>query len=103
MDMVSCGPRAFWSSRRRALACLALSLYVVLLVVSPILHHDLACHVKSPTHCDACAANPLASRVEAAVLTILTGLPLAGEVAAPPSHLDHAAPLIAAGGRAPPA
>jgi hypothetical protein len=100
--MVSGGPRAFWSSRRRALAALALSLYAVLLAVSPVLHHDLACHMKSPTHCDACAANPLASRVETAVLTVLPGLPLSGEVAAPPARLDHGTPFTTAAGRAPP-
>jgi len=101
--MVSCGPRAFWSGRRRALAALALSLYAVLLVVSPVLHHDLACHMKSPTHCDACAANPLASRVEAVAVAFLPGLPVVGEVAAAPARLDHATSHTATAGRAPPA
>ena len=101
--MVSRGCRARWSVHRRMLAALALSVYAVLVAVSPVLHHDLACHMKSPTHCDACAANPLASRVEAAVLTVLPALPLAGEIAAPPARLDHGSPLTAAAGRAPPA
>ena len=53
------------SGRRRLLAALALSLYGLLAAISPALHHDLACHVKSPGHCDACVANPLASRTVA--------------------------------------
>jgi hypothetical protein len=52
------GPRA------RSLVALTLAIYAVLLVVSPLLHHDLACDVKSVAHCDACVANPRASRVE---------------------------------------
>lgn len=52
------GPRA------RTLVALTLAIYAALLLVSPLLHHDLACHVKSAAHCDACVANPMASRVE---------------------------------------
>lgn len=52
--------------RLRSLAILGLLAYVVVLFVSPVLHHDLACHLKSPGHCDACAASPLASRAETA-------------------------------------
>lgn len=50
----------------RPLAFLGLAAYTVVLFASPVLHHDLACHVKTPGHCDACAASPLASRAEAA-------------------------------------
>jgi hypothetical protein len=32
--------------------------YLVALAVAPLLHHDLECHVKSPTHCNACMASP---------------------------------------------
>src|SRR3954468_998356 len=53
-----------WSRRRRVLGGLALGLYGLLIAVSPALHHDLACHVKSPAHCDACVANSPASRAE---------------------------------------
>jgi hypothetical protein len=52
--------------RLRSLAILGLVAYVVVLLVSPVLHHDLACHLKTPGHCDACAASPLASRAETA-------------------------------------
>ena len=87
----------------RLLAWLGLAVYSVILVVSPVVHHDLACHVKSPTHCEACAANPLASRVETAVLAITASLPAAGEVAPAAQNLDGADPVRIAAGRAPPA
>jgi hypothetical protein len=55
------------------LACLGL--YALVVLASPGLHHDFDCHVKSPRHCQACAANPLAPRTAAtsvvAALTLL--------------------------------
>jgi hypothetical protein len=53
---LTCPPRA------RALAALVLFASVVL--ASPSLHHDLACHATSPGHCEACLATPPASRAE---------------------------------------
>jgi hypothetical protein len=49
---------------RRAALLLGLGLYALLVMVNPVLHDDLACHLKSPTHCNACTASPSASRVE---------------------------------------
>jgi hypothetical protein len=82
---------------------MGLAVYAVILVVSPVVHHDLACHVKSPTHCEACAANPLASRVETAVLAVTAALPAAGDVAPAAHDFDGADPVRIAAGRAPPA
>lgn len=39
---------------RGAVAALVLGLYVVLLGAGPLEHHDLACHLKSRTHCTTC-------------------------------------------------
>jgi hypothetical protein len=36
---------------------LAVGLYALVLMVGPILHHDLACHVKSRTHCTVCVVS----------------------------------------------
>jgi hypothetical protein len=36
---------------------LAVGLYAVILTVGPILHHDLACHLKSRTHCTVCVVS----------------------------------------------
>jgi len=86
----------------RGWAWLGLAVYAAILVVSPVLHHDLACHVKSPTHCEACATNPLASRVEPAGSMALTGLPIAGEVVAVAVAHHARANLAPAVGRGPP-
>jgi hypothetical protein len=45
------------------LACLGL--YALVVLASPVLHHDFDCHLKSPRHCQACVANPLAPRAAA--------------------------------------
>jgi hypothetical protein len=52
------------SGRIRQAALLLGVLYALLLMVNPVLHDDLAGHLKSPAHCKACAASPTASRVE---------------------------------------
>jgi hypothetical protein len=40
------------------------AVYTLLLMVNPVLHDDLAGHLKSPAHCKACTASPTASRAE---------------------------------------
>jgi hypothetical protein len=32
----------------------ALNLYALVVALGPFLHHDLACHLKSRTHCTSC-------------------------------------------------
>jgi len=39
--------------------------YALVVAASPLLHHDLECHVKMPAHCGACTQGPGASRLEA--------------------------------------
>jgi len=101
--MVGARPRGGWSSRRRLLAALALSLYALLVAITPALHHDLACHVKSPGHCDACLANPLASRTEPAAGLEAPPMRAAGETPVCAQPREHRAPVAPASGRAPPA
>jgi len=62
-------------------AAIALAVYAALLVVGPVAHTDLADHVKSSSHCQVCAANPLAARVEPRVAASAPTLPARGEVA----------------------
>ena len=38
-----------------------MALYVLFLVVSPLEHHDLVCHLKTPQHCTTCAFTQLGS------------------------------------------
>jgi hypothetical protein len=45
--------------RFRRYAILALALFAVFLVTGELEHHDIACHLKTPQHCSACASSPL--------------------------------------------
>jgi hypothetical protein len=63
--------RAFGAS-----APILLSLYLLVLVASPVLHHDFACHQRSPVHCQACLAHPPAPPApDVATLTLTRLLP----------------------------
>ena len=60
--MIATGMTVRSGSRRyRQLAYLALSLFSVFLLTSELEHHDIACHLKTPQHCNACAASQLGS------------------------------------------
>lgn len=79
-----------------------LLVYVVVLCASPILHHDLDCHLKSPAHCPGCIASPAALRGESATDLRETLLPPAEAVG--PEAASAAALLVVGGlkGRSPP-
>jgi hypothetical protein len=62
---------------RRA-AVVSFGLYALVILWSPVLHHDFACHLKSPTHCTACTASPAAPRIEQSP-TLLVRLPLTAQ------------------------
>jgi hypothetical protein len=81
----------------------AAGLYAVVLLGTPFLHHDLDCHLKSPTHCTACTASPLASRVETGVGLLASPLSAAGDVVVVRTARPWSAPRTHADGRAPPA
>jgi hypothetical protein len=85
---------AFW---------LGVGCYLLALAVAPLLHHDLECHVKSPTHCTACMASPpgLCSAPGAP----LDGTPLhdAGSVEAARAKAPAPTFAVDAPGRSPPA
>ena len=82
---------------------IALALYTLISSLSPALHHDLACHVKSPAHCDACVANPLASRTEPAAGLNAPPMHAVGETPVSAEPREHRAPVAPTSGRAPPA
>jgi hypothetical protein len=63
------------------LAAMVLAVYAALLAVGPVAHADLADHVKSASHCQACAANRLAARVEPRVAPSAPTLAAIGDVA----------------------
>lgn len=50
------------SARRRTRAVrIVVLLYALVVVASPLLHHDFDCHLKSAQHCIACLSQPLGS------------------------------------------
>jgi hypothetical protein len=84
-------------------AVIALAVYAALLVVGPVAHTDLADHVKSSSHCQVCAANPLAARIEPRVAASAPTLPSVGEVAGVLTA-DFVSPVpFRTSGRSPPA
>ena len=78
------------------------ALYALLLMVNPVLHDDLACHLKSPTQCNACMASPMASRVDGMGPT-LPVLAASGWVKPPGRTVVVNAPAPTRPGRSPPA
>ena len=82
---------------------LGLSCYVLFLSVSPLLHHDLDCHFKTPSHCGVCMASPLG-------LSAAPGAPLddiylhdVGRVTPVRAKVPEFAFAVDAPGRSPPA
>jgi len=84
-------------------AAIALAVYAALLVVGPVAHADLADHVKASSHCQSCAANPLAARIEPRAATSAPTLAAAGEVTALPSAAFVSPVSSSTSGRSPPA
>jgi len=80
-----------------------LGVYALLLAANPLLHHDVACHLKSPTHCVACTSSPSASRIEADAPLSALMLPEAGRVAGAERLAADTAATFETTGRSPPA
>jgi hypothetical protein len=94
------GPRQ--AKQARAVA-LAIGLYALVLAAAPAFHHDLACHLKSPTHCTTCLVSVTAPRADGSAGLVATDLRDAGvlrlDIAGSPERFSFA-PLV---GRSPPA
>jgi len=70
---------------------------------SPLFHHDFVCHLKSPTHCEACVQTPMGSRAEAKVTLERPRFEDVGHILAAPASHQGNGPSRGQGGRAPPA
>lgn len=86
----------------RTRALVVAGLYALLVMSAPVLHHDFACHQKSPTHCVACTASPSAPRAVATVVVTPTLAEL-GRVAEAERASFHERTILSLPGRAPPA
>lgn len=78
-------------------------LYALVLLCSPVLHDDLASHLKSPGHCAVCMATPQASQIETSLAAAELRLPRAGRVEMLVPTAPDIAVLLASSGRSPPA
>ena len=91
-------------SRRRALLVgLVLAGFTLVLELAPAFHHDFLCHLKSPSHCPACLASPVALGQEAAPALGAMTLAEAEPVARSSPRPSELLPLASPKDRSPPA
>jgi hypothetical protein len=88
--------------RLRVLALLCAALYTFMAEANPVRHHDLVCHSKTPTHCEACAQSPVVSGAEAHFRLEQPRLPDLGDVEGGRGTAVHFQPVLPRSGRAPP-
>ncbi len=89
--------------RARATLWLGASFYLLFLAVSPLLHHDFECHVKTPSHCGACMSSPLGVSAAQGAPLGATHLHDAGRVRAVRALPPEPTFAVVAPGRSPPA
>jgi hypothetical protein len=80
-----------------------LVVYALVVGVSPAVHHDIQCHLKSPTHCSGCLAHPSAARAESTEDLAAVSLPAAGAIERFRTACPVAPGRVPVTGRAPPA
>jgi hypothetical protein len=90
---------------RRTLSAtlVAVVVYGVVLLLTPGLHHDFACHQNSRTHCTSCLTNQTAPNVDVCPAPIDAMAGIAGHVEMCASVSAKSPALLADCGRSPPA
>jgi hypothetical protein len=91
------------TQRFRRYACLALGLFAIFLVTAQFEHHDIACHLKNPQHCSACASSPVGSDPKPPASFNRTLLPDAGGTVSDSVLLIGTVLPARSSGRSPPA
>lgn len=91
------GPRA------RTSLWLGVVIYFLALALNPVLHHDLECHVRAPSHCGACLASPPGLAAAMSAPLDATSLLYAGRVEDEWATAPEPRFAVAAPGRSPPA
>lgn len=87
----------------RVICWLGLGSYLLFLAISPLLHHDLDCHLKTPSHCGACMASPPGLSTTSSASLEANHLPDAGKVSTLGATVPEPTFAVDAPGRAPPA
>ena len=80
-----------------------LAVYVLAAALLPFGHHDLACHLKSTTHCATCTVGSSAEAAADPAVLARFWLHDAGATVPDPVGAPHSAILRLTSGRAPPA
>jgi hypothetical protein len=95
------GPRARPSSRRLIRA--VLMAYALVVGLLPLSHHDVACYLKSSTHCASCLVSGSAESASHAAALEAVHLTDAGNATSDPAVSVSSVPLGTCSGRSPPA
>jgi len=91
-----------WNRWARACAWGAVALYAAFLLAAPVLHHDLACHRTTLTHCPSCVAGASGPDMPSAPSAASSCLIDAGATPDVVVIVPAAAQVERASGRAPP-
>jgi hypothetical protein len=78
-------------------------LYALVLAAAPAFHHDLACHLKSPTHCTTCLVSVTAPRADGSAGLVAADLQDAGVLRADVVDSPERFSFAPRRGRSPPA
>jgi hypothetical protein len=79
-----------------------MALYALFLITAPFEHHDLVCHLKTPTHCTACTSSLLGSDPHTPAAVGASDLPFAGGAFAIDVVADGFLLTVRSTGRSPP-
>jgi hypothetical protein len=79
-----------------------LALYLLAAALMPFGHHDLACHLKSTTHCTTCTVGSAGEAAADPAVLARFWLIDAGAMVCDPPDAPHSATGRSASGRAPP-
>lgn len=80
-----------------------LAAYVVAAALLPLGHHDLACHLKSSTHCTTCIVGSSAELTADPAALVRQPLSDVGPAASPVDSAADSVVLLESSGRSPPA
>jgi hypothetical protein len=94
-----------WCGRLAANRALkiVLAVYVTAVALLPFAHHDLACHLKSSTHCTSCVVGSSGEAAQSTTGTAGAGLTACGQPPRSSSLVHDALAHGVVAGRSPPA
>ena len=86
----------------RVLTFVGLTLYAICLVVTPLEHHDIVCHLKTPLHCTACVSSHVGTDPQALQQPGTSTLAEAGQLQVEPPSAERRQVVRRPIGRSPP-